>query len=300
MIGREWTSVERIFTARTSEDSARIQVNLGGDTADVFVADVEMEQVGPTPVGAGPEHRVVYSWNSRGCRARDYPIPEESGAFRILALGDSYTAGVGVYAEDLFTAAMEQALNEGGGGRGFEVINCGVSGFGTREQALYYQQRLSDYEPDLVLVVMTANDDRSFGEDVRMGYVHRPTRWESIFDLVGALQTFRHRRPQPDFSDAMGELAALHELLREEGTEMGVVLFTNTTNRAWDLLAEHAGSAAAALDVPLLDLREALSSVPTADLMVHPSDGHPNEIAHRIAGETIVGWLEQQDLLREN
>jgi hypothetical protein len=81
---------------------------------------------------------------------------------------------------------------------------------------------------------------------------------------------------------------------------MGVVLFTNTTNRAWDLLAEHAGSAAAALDVPLLDLREALSSMSSADLMVHPSDGHPNEIAHRIAGETIVGWLEQQDLLREN
>jgi len=302
MIGSEWTSFERVFAARVSEDSARIQVDLGGDTADVFLSDVEMGAVGVSPAdSARLEYSVVYEWNSRGCRAGEYPIPPEPGTFRILALGDSYTAGVGVYGADLFTAVMEERLNARAGatgdGRRFEVINCGVSGFGTREQRLYYQQRAGAYQPDLVLVVMTANDDRSFGQDVELGYVHRRTKWEYLFDAAYAVQVLRHQRPEPDFTDAMLELAALDREVAEDGAELAVALFTNTSSPAWDLLTEHATSATAELDIPLLDLRDALSTVPAADLMVHPTDGHPNEIAHRLAAEAILEWLERGGML---
>jgi hypothetical protein len=30
---------------------------------------------------------------------------------------------------------------------------------------------------------------------------------------------------------------------------------------------------------------------------VHPLDGHPNELAHRIAAEWIVEWLKREELL---
>jgi hypothetical protein len=40
--------------------------------------------------------------------------------------------------------------------------------------------------------------------------------------------------------------------------------------------------------IPHHDLLPALRRRPTADLWVHPVDHHPNEIAHRLAAESLV------------
>jgi acyl-CoA thioesterase I len=74
---------------------------------------------------------------------------------RILALGDSLTAGYGLAAEDGFTARLEAALKAAGVAA--KVINGGVSG-DTSAGGLARVDWLMAEKPDLVIVELGAND----------------------------------------------------------------------------------------------------------------------------------------------
>lgn len=301
----EWTWVERTLTTPQADDNARVNFDLGGDTANVDIADLSLVPTSGGPaVGSrlGSEYYVSYEWNSHGCRAPEYLIPPAPNAFRIIALGDSFAQGSGVHFEDVFTSVMERRLREEASRahdpRLFEVFGCAVAGFSTREERLYYEKRVRAYQPDVVLVAMVWNDSRSFSNDVALGYVHTPAKWEFLVHTAYLVQEIRHTLPEPDFSDSMQELTVLNQQLREEGAKLGVVVFRNAGGEEWERLSEQADSAGKALGVPVLDLGDALLTGDyQKDLMVHPIDGHPNEIAHRIAAERILDWLEEEGLM---
>lgn len=95
--------------------------------------------------------------NSRGLRAdRDHPYEKPEGVFRIVSLGDSFTAGYEVQGDETFSAVLERALRSAG--LRVEVLNAGVSGYSNAEAAVYLERELLRYEPDLVLLSFYAND----------------------------------------------------------------------------------------------------------------------------------------------
>lgn len=49
--------------------------------------------------------------------------------------------------------------------------------------------------------------------------------------------------------------------------------------------------------IPLLDLFMAYSGYKAENLWVNPRDYHPNEIAHRVAGEELYNFLTNKKLL---
>ncbi|HLP43350.1 MAG TPA: arylesterase [Fibrobacteria bacterium] len=81
----------------------------------------------------------------------------ESGAFRILILGDSLTEGYGVEKEDAFPARLQTRIREEGWGSRIEVVNGGSSGStsasGGRRLKWYGKTR-----PDLVILALGSND----------------------------------------------------------------------------------------------------------------------------------------------
>jgi hypothetical protein len=287
-----------------TEGSARVDFRLGGDTADVYVAGLTVTEGGEevrVDGGSGLEHFVSYRWNSRGCRSQEYPIPAAPGTFRILVLGDSHAMGHGVHAEDVFSAVMEADLRqraaEARDPTRFEVVNCAVPGYSTREERLYYQARARAYRPDLVLLVMVADDDRRSADDLVPEVARPPARWEHLLSTAYLLRSILHEPPDPDFTEATAELKILRELTYADGSELALVVFTNGTGPAWNELWQGASAAAEALGVPILDLRDRLASGGSDDLRVHPIDGHSNEVAHRVAGEAIRVWAEREGLL---
>lgn len=74
---------------------------------------------------------------------------------RILALGDSLTAGYGLPAADSFPARLEQALRAQG--LAVTVLNAGVSGDTTSGGLARLDWALAD-RPDAVIVALGAND----------------------------------------------------------------------------------------------------------------------------------------------
>jgi lysophospholipase L1-like esterase len=98
--------------------------------------------------------------NARGFRDVDHELEKPEGVYRVVVLGDSYTAAQEVDFEAAFPRVAERHLNEGRDGqRRVEVVNLGCSGYGTADQLLVWRHEGRLYDADLVLLgFMTAND----------------------------------------------------------------------------------------------------------------------------------------------
>lgn len=304
-IGTEWMPVTRSFTARLSDAAARVTFDLGGDTADVHIADLVVRRSDQAVIldGSRPDYFVTTVWNSGGCRGPEYAVSPPPGTFRILALGGSYTEGVGVHAEDTFTEVMEGLLRdraaEAGDPRRFEVVNCGVRGLSTREQRLYYEDRVRSYQPNLVLVVVSLDADRSLQDVVDPDVAREIGEWERLLHSLRLVELIRREQSAASPASAMGELTRLSQMVAADGGELAMVLFNDAEDREWNRWVESAESTAATLHVPLLDLTGIFTEYDwSTQLAVHPIDDHPNEAAHELVANATVEWLEMEGLLR--
>lgn len=82
-----------------------------------------------------------------------FPIHDER--LRIVALGDSLTAGLGVTPEESYPSRLQQRLNEKG--YPYRVINAGVSG-DTTAGALRRLNWVLQSRPSIVIIELGAND----------------------------------------------------------------------------------------------------------------------------------------------
>lgn len=100
------------------------------------------------------------TFNSAGMRDVEHPIVKPPGVFRILLLGDSFMEAMQVTYEESLPSLLQRGL-EARLGRPVEVINAGVSGWGTDDELRYLTEYGSAYSPDLVVVAMTLHNDVS-------------------------------------------------------------------------------------------------------------------------------------------
>lgn len=105
----------------------------------------------------GNSGHIRIHYNDRGLRGPDRPYAKPPDTYRILVLGDSYPEGADVQEPDIFTSRIEAALrNEGDR---VEVINGGVGGYGTDQEALFLDREGWKYSPDLLLLSFTIDND---------------------------------------------------------------------------------------------------------------------------------------------
>src|SRR5215204_1500292 len=99
--------------------------------------------------------------NSDGLRDREHATRKPAGTLRIAVVGDSYAEAFQVWREQAFWSGLEQRLREcpALAGREVEVINFGVSGYGTAQELLTLREKVWSYSPDVVLLAVTTNND---------------------------------------------------------------------------------------------------------------------------------------------
>ena len=97
------------------------------------------------------------SSNALGYRDRDHAVGKPRGVYRILVLGDSIAAGLGIldYGRT-FPGMLEGLLRR----RGVEaeVLNFAVTGYNTMQEVATLEERGLRYRPDLVLLAYDLND----------------------------------------------------------------------------------------------------------------------------------------------
>lgn len=108
--------------------------------------------------------------NREGMPDKNHLLDKPAGVYRIAVLGDSYSEARQVAREQSFWSLLPAQLAACGfqGGKQVEVLNFGVSGFGTAQEYVMLESSAIRYQPDLVLLQFTnGNDvrDNSFALD---------------------------------------------------------------------------------------------------------------------------------------
>ena len=106
------------------------------------------------------EGDAIVSTNIFGHRDREHDIKKPEGVFRIAVLGDSYAQAYQVNQKEAFWAVLEDRLNQSDAfGKKVEVLNFGVSGYGTAQELLMLRHKAWNFDPDFVLLAfLTGND----------------------------------------------------------------------------------------------------------------------------------------------
>ncbi len=99
--------------------------------------------------------------SAAGVRDRERSVVKPRDVWRVAVLGDSYTEALQVAEDKRFTSVMEGllAVCDAGGGRRIEVLNFGVSGFGTAQEYLLLKHRVLQYAPDVVVLAFLPGND---------------------------------------------------------------------------------------------------------------------------------------------
>jgi lysophospholipase L1-like esterase len=107
------------------------------------------------------EGRVWVEINSHGFRDRERTLTKPPNTYRIAVLGDSFAEAFQVQLDKPFWSVMERQLAERwqSHGQRVEVLNFGVSGYGTAQQLEMLRHYVWDYQPDLVLLQFLASND---------------------------------------------------------------------------------------------------------------------------------------------
>ncbi len=136
----------------------------------------------PDDVADPGDHR-GFQINSAGFRDVDHAVVKPEGCFRIVVLGDSITAGVGVEdPEAVFTRRLERLFNAAGESVSVEVINLGVGGYHTLQEAETLRVTGLQYQPDHVVVAFCVNDIAwdADGQVLEELYSRLPPRQQSV------------------------------------------------------------------------------------------------------------------------
>lgn len=96
--------------------------------------------------------------NNRGMRGpKDYVYEKPEGIQRIAVMGDSFTFGVGVKAEETYSALLQEKLNQSHPNT-FEVMNFGVSSYSPLLHYIYLKREVLQYQLDTLILAFDLAD----------------------------------------------------------------------------------------------------------------------------------------------
>jgi hypothetical protein len=263
---------------------------------------------------------VEFRYNAQGFRDVERG-PRRPGVRRLVVLGDSFTEGQGVKEPDTYPRRLEALLRAAGAGE-WEVRNCGRRATDFPELYAVFEEALA-LEPDVVVYGMVLNDAaRSPEFQARQTYVNdwildrgrilEGGATSALGPLDSRLVAMVHDRVD-GYRTSRATLAWYREMYGEpnragwEQTQEYLREMNRRTRASgarflvagWPLLValdrypfadvhDTIARFCVAAGIPRLDLLPVLQKHEAEALWVHPVDMHPNELAHRLAAESLV------------
>lgn len=255
--------------------------------------------------------------NGAGLRGPRELGPKLPGRHRLVFLGDSYVFGHGVEAHERFGDQVEDYLREAGvrpGGDETEVLSIGLSGWNLAQELAYIIPRLSEVEPDTLVMVICENDvapnlpfsnggvesnryspeQRVWGSGFFADYVN-----QSFGDVGG--RTFLMWLDTPTgreiWQRAVGGLKRLQDLQAGRGGRFMISAMNPRGDMTMPFIARfedklRSGGVTCPY-LPVTFIRSEETSV--------PGDTHPNALGHRILRDQYLrafdelGWIALPD-----
>lgn len=104
--------------------------------------------------------------NRMGYRGPEIEVPKPAGIFRIVALGGSTTYSSSTSAEESYPAQLQDILRDSPYNySNVEVVNAGVPGYTSWDTLVNYVLRVTELDPDMVIIYDGINDVSPRGID---------------------------------------------------------------------------------------------------------------------------------------
>ncbi len=267
-------------------------------------------------------HPWAVEFRYNALRFRDAPLgPKPAGRTRVMVLGDSFTEGQGVKEQDTASRVLGRLLEAEAPGR-FEVRNCGrrATDFPALAQEL---EDILPYEPDIVVYALVLNDAeqpeafrarQEYLDDWILDRQNPPdtqgppavSAWRSrILDVVaGRVQAWRVGREttrwyldmwsdaNPGWPRTQEEIRVMDRRLKERGARLLVApwpLFVGLEGRyPFAPVHDTIRRFCLAEGIAHHDTLPVFLGRRSSDFWVHAVDRHPNELAHRLAAESLA------------
>jgi lysophospholipase L1-like esterase len=248
--------------------------------------------------------------NSLGMRGPE-PAPADSSLYRVAAVGDSFTFGFGVPEEETYPSVLSSILNRSQAARKrrFEVLNLGVVGYNTQDEAAVVERKALPLEPRMVIIGYVLNDPEIDPRPSLHKYFDAPVWWRNFHVLRllhlgwnwvdvwrfggGDYIRYLHAPDREKWQSVVAAFGRIRVLARERGTRVMVVIFPMVPPDAWaaypyrDLHLQVA-RAARSEGFEVVDLLPVFLPHPPSDLRVSVEDGHPNALGHELAARAIA------------
>lgn len=105
------------------------------------------------------EGHAVVAVNGHGFRDVEWSVSKAAHVSRVAFVGDSFIEAAHVPFEDTVVARVAEILNRDGRSVPVEVMNFGVSGYGTAQELLLLRDRVAKFSPDVVVLAIYAGND---------------------------------------------------------------------------------------------------------------------------------------------
>ncbi|MDJ0787399.1 MAG: SGNH/GDSL hydrolase family protein [Myxococcota bacterium] len=274
----------------------------------------------------------IWEQNELRLRSLNLERGRQPGVTRILVLGDSFSWGDKIArTRDTWPYVLESQLRRDG--HRVEVVSLAKGGFTTVNHGERLDAMGWEFEPDLVLLQSYLNDPLPSGPGYRRegerwlyrlwpllpGLHDRLDRASYLYSFLNArfavlqgrvreLQDY-HALYRDDFEGwlaAQKALAGMASAASERGVPLLGVLFPSFSvaslhEAAYPYVGVHEKIARVhdELEIPLLDLREALAQRDPKGVAwwALPCDAHPSQEAHALAGAVLAEWLPELGVL---
>ncbi len=139
-----------------------------------------------------PEFTHLRRTNSLGLAEEEIAAGKSEDEYRIIALGDSYTEGVGTSYDSTWIKVVEKSLTESISGKKITTINAGISGSDPYFQYILLRESLLQFKPDLVIVAINNSDVNDvlirggmerFQPDGSTVFSRKPPGWEWVYAI---------------------------------------------------------------------------------------------------------------------
>lgn len=277
------------------------------------------ELVPSSTVVMGPH---TISVDALGLRGPEVDAVAPPGVVRVLAMGDSVTFGWDLDVQDTWPARLDEHLNADADSvtpARRQVSNAGVSGYGTRDEVLALDQRITQLAPDVVVLAYFLNDPEQLPLAPLRRYFVEPAWWQHSHVLRLAAQArydsdvrhygggdvyrYLHAPDGPCWPRELEALDQLATLARSRAPRTLVVVFpaypASDTWSAYPWADVHArvADACRTRGLAVLDLLPAFASSGLSPRTVSIDTEHPGPLGNDVAARAIAAELERRGWL---
>lgn len=260
-------------------------------------------------------------------RDYNYPIKKKKDTFRVLGMGDSFAWGWGVFDNRLsmfklleywFNVMKKDVSN-------IDVINCAQPGAGIEFYDKFIREHAFNLEPDMIMLVWNLNDIRCYHASVpdeahAYSMIQKKPGWLSQHSMLFKFLQYRYYKKLSSeytikdyhasyfgakkslWEDTKKMLININQSCKKKKITFLFVIFpllNDLDKHSYPFAREvsEIETFAHKNGIRVHNLLPDFINKKASLLWVLPADAHPNEIAHRIAAESIYYYCKSNKLV---